>query len=339
MNLRLDAVLWFALYAAIGYVGTWLARRYALQRRLLDEPGERRSHSVATPRGGGIAIAAAFSIAVLALIVRQPSQIVSLTIGLVGFWLVAGIGWLDDHRPLSAWLRLAVHVVASMLLGFGLWLGGTAPEVAVIASLSCVVLVNVWNFMDGIDGIAATQAAIVAAAFGYWASGPSAALLALALCAAICGFLPFNLPKARLFLGDVGSGALGYALAWLLASTLESLPQRAWLLLSLPLSAFLLDAGLTLASRILRRERWWQPHVEHVYQRWARRAGRHTGVTGAYALWTVLAAIIAGYSVASYRRGEADSIVTMVLAWWGLGGALWYGLRRRMSGQSSQDNG
>ncbi len=338
MSWGLDTALWFALYAIIGYAGTWLARRYALQRRLLDEPGDRRSHSVSTPRGGGIAIVAAFSVAVLSMIARQPSQVVSLAAGLLGFWMVAGIGWLDDHRPLSAWLRLAVHMVASAILGLGLWLGGAPLAVAAIASVSCVALVNVWNFMDGIDGIAATQAAIVFAAFGFLTNSPGTALLALALIASICGFLPFNLPKARLFLGDVGSGALGYALAWLLALTLESLPQHAWLLLSLPLSAFVLDAGLTLASRILRGERWWEPHVEHVYQRWARRDGRHTRVTGAYALWTVLAAIIAGYSATAYRQGEAGIIVTTVLAWWGLGGVLWYVLRRGMSGQNSQDN-
>jgi UDP-N-acetylmuramyl pentapeptide phosphotransferase/UDP-N-acetylglucosamine-1-phosphate transferase len=106
MSLRTDLLLWFGLYAAIGYAGAWLARRYALQRRLLDEPGERRSHTVATPRGGGVAIVAALSIAGLALILRQPIQIVSLAAGLVGLWLVAGIGWIDDHRPLSPWLRL-----------------------------------------------------------------------------------------------------------------------------------------------------------------------------------------------------------------------------------------
>jgi UDP-N-acetylmuramyl pentapeptide phosphotransferase/UDP-N-acetylglucosamine-1-phosphate transferase len=337
MTLRPDLALWFALFTIIGFVGAWQARRYALQRRLLDLPGERRSHTVATPRGGGIAIVVAFSIAVLALIVRQPAQIVSLTAGLLGFLMVAGIGWIDDHKPLSPWLRLGVHAVAAAILGGGLWLGGQDPMIGAIAAVLCLGLINVWNFMDGIDGIAATQAVLVAGIFGVCASVvPGAGWLALALIAAICGFLPFNLPKARLFLGDVGSGALGYALAWLAASALAALPEPLWPLLSLPLSAFALDAGLTLGWRVLRGERWWQPHVEHLYQRWARRTGSHPRVTAAYAFWTVSAVIIAGYNVKAYRLGEVGSIAFVVLAWWGLGSVLWYGLRRRPNGQGSQ---
>jgi UDP-N-acetylmuramyl pentapeptide phosphotransferase/UDP-N-acetylglucosamine-1-phosphate transferase len=337
MSLRTDLLLWFGLYAAIGYAGAWLARRYALQRRLLDEPGERRSHTVATPRGGGVAIVAALSIAGLALILRQPIQIVSLAAGLVGLWLVAGIGWIDDHRPLSPWLRLAVHALASAILAAGLWLGGLNPEIALIAGGLSVVLVNVWNFMDGIDGIAATQAALVAWVFAACAGGMVGGLLGLALIGSICGFLPFNLPKARLFLGDVGSGALGYALAWLAALALAGTPEPLWPLLTLPLSAFLLDAGLTLASRMLRGERWWLPHVEHAYQRWARRTGSHPRITAAFALWTAIAVIIVGYNVSADRQGEVSGIASVVLAWWVMGAALWYGLRRRANDQGPRN--
>nr|MBP6751239.1 hypothetical protein [Xanthomonadaceae bacterium] len=215
MTLRFDWLLWFALYAALGYVGAGLARRYALQRRLMDEPGERRSHTVPTPRGGGIAIVAALSIAALALIVRQPREIVATASGLLGLWLVASVGWIDDHRPLSPWLRLAVHGIAATALATGAFLGGESLAAAATTWVLCLVLVNVWNFMDGIDGLASTQAALVAAAFAFCAGSASSTLLALAAIGAIFGFLPFNLPKARLFLGDVGSGALGYAMAWL----------------------------------------------------------------------------------------------------------------------------
>jgi UDP-N-acetylmuramyl pentapeptide phosphotransferase/UDP-N-acetylglucosamine-1-phosphate transferase len=336
IDFRIGYVAWFALFAAIGYAGAWLARRYALQRRLLDEPGERRSHTFATPRGGGIAIVAAFSIATLALIARAPSQIVSLTAGLIGFCMVAGIGWYDDHRPLSPWWRLGVHIVASIVLAAGLWLGGADEQVVLVAGLACLVLVNVWNFMDGIDGIAATQAALVAAVFGYCANSPVAALLALALIAAVCGFLPLNFPKARLFLGDVGSGALGFAIAWLGALAMDGTPRALWPLLSLPVSAFLLDAGLTLAARVLRGERWWLPHVEHVYQRWARRTGSHPAVTVFFAFWTVVAVIIAGRGLVANREGGAGSIVFVVLAWWCLGGALWFGLRSRSNDRPSK---
>jgi UDP-N-acetylmuramyl pentapeptide phosphotransferase/UDP-N-acetylglucosamine-1-phosphate transferase len=336
MSLSIGVALWFLIFAVVGFAGAWLARRYALQRRLLDEPGERRSHTVATPRGGGIAIVAAFSIAAIALIARAPSQIVPLATGLIGFWLVAGIGWRDDHRPLSPWVRLGVHAVAAMSMAVGLLLGGADAWLSLIAGLACLVLVNVWNFMDGIDGIAAMQAAIVAAAFGYFTNNPVAGMLALALIGGIFGFLPFNFPKARLFLGDVGSGALGYAIAWLGALAMDGAPRALWPLLSLPLSAFVLDAGLTLAMRVLRGERWWLPHVEHVYQRWVRRTGSHPAVAGGFAFWSVLAVIIAGYNVAAYRGGGAESIAFVVLAWWGLGGALWLGLRLRTNDRRSK---
>ncbi|MBP6750927.1 MAG: hypothetical protein KA144_14935, partial [Xanthomonadaceae bacterium] len=143
--------------------------------------------------------------------------------------------------------------------------------------------------------------------------------------------LPFNLPKARLFLGDVGSGALGYAMAWLAGLAMVRLPESAWLWLTLPLSAFVLDAGLTLFSRVLRGERWWLPHVEHVYQRWARRTGSHLAVSGAYALWTLIAVIMAGIGVSNVDQWGASEVAVAVSAWWGLGMLLWYGFRRRAS--------
>src|SRR5690606_27675026 len=130
----------------------------------------------------------------------------------------------------------------------------------------CMVLVNIWNFMDGIDGIAALQALVVAAAITLLANVAAARWIALALAAACFGFLPLNLPRARIFLGDVGSGALGYllALAMVLAATGggQATSPAAWVLLLLPPSAFFLDASLTLLVRMLRGERWWTPRSE-----------------------------------------------------------------------------
>jgi UDP-N-acetylmuramyl pentapeptide phosphotransferase/UDP-N-acetylglucosamine-1-phosphate transferase len=152
---------------------------------------------------------------------------------------------------------------------------------AAAAAVFVMVLVNVWNFMDGIDGLAATQAAIAAVAFTLALTGPWA-WLGAALLAACCGFLPFNFPRARIFLGDVGSGALGFALAGLLAAGLSS-SSVAWPLLLLPMCAFLVDASFTLISRMLLRQRWWTPHVDHLYQRLSRRYG-HINVTAIYGL-------------------------------------------------------
>ena len=113
MTLSSGHIVWFALFAAIAAAGTWAARAYALRLRLLDEPGERRSHRVATPRGGGIAIVVAFLVAIAAMILRQPSDVVLLGCAGLGFLMVAAVGWVDDHRPLSPWSRLVVHAVAA----------------------------------------------------------------------------------------------------------------------------------------------------------------------------------------------------------------------------------
>ena len=279
---------WCLAHVAIGSVGTWLARRYALRRQLIDQPGERRSHAVATPRGGGIAIVASALLAFgwLAWTHALPGSTAALLAA--GLVLVAGIGWLDDHRPLSPWLRLGVHAVSGLMVGFSIWLHGHSLEAAVLGFALTVVLVNVWNFMDGIDGLAASQALLVVAGWAWLAWPQPWAWMLIAIAAACLGFLPFNLSPARIFLGDVGSGSLGYLLAvglsWLPADAVRW-PWLAWL----PLSAFLVDAALTLASRMFRRERWWRPHVQHAYQRWVGRLGRHAPVTAAYALWTACA--------------------------------------------------
>ena len=325
MNLLVGLIAWCALFASIGAAGTWLARRYALQRQLLDHPGERRSHRVATPRGGGIAIALAFLIAIVAMIVRQPGEIVLLACAGFGLLLVAGIGWIDDHRPLSPWSRLWVHAVAASWLAAGFYLSGSSGMVAVVVFASVLALVNIWNFMDGIDGLAASQTVLVAAVFAFAAGTSLAIHLGLALVAATLAFLPFNVPRARIFLGDVGSGALGYALALMLGLFLDVMPLAAWPLALLPISACVLDAGLTLLTRMLRGERWWTPHVEHVYQRWARSAGSHLPVTALYAAWTLLAC--AGVVWLS-GKGQTG-IVIAVMTWLAMGCGLWYWLRHR----------
>ena len=318
-------LVWCALFAAMSAVGTWLARLYALRRRLIDAPGERRSHAVATPRGGGIAIALAALVALIAMAMRQPLDIVLLVGAGMGLLLVAGIGWLDDHRPLSPWSRLAVHALAAGWLVVGLYLSGRSAPVALSSGLAALVLINAWNFMDGIDGIAGTQAVLVLSFLGITAGAGLPVHLGLAFASAVLGFLPFNMPKARIFMGDAGSGALGYLVALSLGLWLDRQPSAVWPVALMPLSAFLLDTGLTLASRILKRERWWQPHVEHAYQRWSRRAGRHMVPTCGYLTWTLL-----GCLGGLWAMGKGDGVVAMtVMAWLTTGCLVWVWLRRQ----------
>jgi UDP-N-acetylmuramyl pentapeptide phosphotransferase/UDP-N-acetylglucosamine-1-phosphate transferase len=272
---------WAVSCFAIALAGTWLARRYALRAALLDHPGERRSHAVATPRGGGIAIVAAVAPMLVALCLSGAATRAVFAPVAAGWLLVAGVGWLDDHRPLPPAPRLVVHAAAAALLAWALHAGGAGPGVAAAGFVLALALVNVWNFMDGIDGLAASQALVAAAAYALFAGGGPVLWLGTALAAACAGFLPFNLPRARIFLGDVGSGALGYLLAVLAALCLPATGWAGASLLALPLLAFGVDASLTLGRRILRGERWWEPHVQHAYQSQARRRG-HGPVTAGY---------------------------------------------------------
>jgi UDP-N-acetylmuramyl pentapeptide phosphotransferase/UDP-N-acetylglucosamine-1-phosphate transferase len=271
--------------AGLAAIGTWLALGYARRRAMLDLPGRRRNHTIPTPRGGGIGIV----IAVLACLgAMTASQVLPLRESMVfgaGLILVAGVGWIDDHRSLSPWWRLLAHVIAAAL-----WVWHLPQDATLFHLFLLVAAINFWNFMDGIDGLVVTQSAWVGliamsalAAMGFWFW----ALLAAVLVSACFGFLPFNFPKARIFLGDVGSGALGYACGamLLLANSLEAM--NLWMA-AIVASALLLDAGYTLLARMLRGRRWYTAHREHLYQ-WMVRSGRsHARITMLYMAWNLI---------------------------------------------------
>jgi UDP-N-acetylmuramyl pentapeptide phosphotransferase/UDP-N-acetylglucosamine-1-phosphate transferase len=318
-------------------IGTRWARRYALARQLVDLPGERRRHAQATPRGGGISIVIVMLGAMLALALLFPSWRFAMLPMAAGLVLVAGIGWVDDHRPLSPWLRLAVHALAALLLGMSMSvLGASALQLLLVVGLA-IVLVNVWNFMDGINGLAASQAALAALGYAVFAGTGPAAWLGWMLACTVLGFLPFNFPNARIFLGDVGSGALGYLLAGLagvvLLKTASSPSGMAWLLL--PLSVFLVDASLTLMRRILRGEQWWSPHVQHAYQRWAKSVGSHVIVTCFYAIATLFAIAMTLY----FRSSTHQLAWSIIGGWTMLSFAAWCYLQARYRERRIDDEG
>ncbi|TYT23886.1 lipopolysaccharide biosynthesis protein [Luteimonas viscosa] len=321
--------IWLLAGLSIGGATTALARAYALRRRLIDQPGERRSHAAATPRGGGVSIVVVLLLALAAGVLAAPGHVTAAVLAGTGLVLVSGIGWIDDHRPLPALPRLCVHVVAAALLAWALRTQGGGWEDAATAFVAAVVLANVWNFMDGIDGIASSQAAIVATGYALFAGQGPVFWAGLALAAAACGFLPFNFPRARIFLGDVGSGALGYALAGALA--LGSLHQD-WgtrVLYLFPLLPFLLDASLTLLARMVRGEAWWRPHVQHAYQAWARNRGGHVLVTLAYGA----AALVAVLAMFVMRSWSSTVIMATYLTFLLAGGLAWKRLRGLTAGE------
>ncbi|OEY99231.1 MULTISPECIES: glycosyltransferase family 4 protein [Stenotrophomonas] len=317
---------WIGLLAvlAVAAVLTACARYYALRRNLLDQPGERRSHGVATPRGGGIAIVLTLLLAVVAGAVCWPQARTALLVFGLGLALVAGIGWWDDHRPLPAVRRLLVHVVAASLLAGLVWNATGNPWQTALALLFTTSLINIWNFMDGINGIATTQAILAGAAFALVLPGPLA-LAGVVLALACLGFLPFNFPRARIFMGDVGSGALGYAVAALvcLASVATTV---SWLLLLVPLTAFLVDAGFTLLARMLSGQRWMEPHTQHLYQRAVKGGATHTSVTGMYFVFGLFSITVFNACTYLQPRWEAAVAVTWMISATGL----WLLLRKGM---------
>lgn len=294
-----SAVGLFAIAALISGVLTALARRYALRRRLLDMPGKRRSHATVTPRGGGISPVATTLIGSALLLAMHPAAH-AFGMCLLAMAAVAAMGWVDDHRHLSVWLRLTAHVAAASIAAIALLgIPQTAQEglLLALAVFWIVSLVNAWNFMDGIDGLATTQAALatgctlVGGLLYGWLDQPWDAF-ALLFIGALFGFLPFNFPRAKIFLGDVGSGALGFVIACLLLHAVAG-GKLSWPLALLPVSAFVVDAGLTLSKRIANGKKWWRPHREHLYQWLVRRGHSHARITFAYGLWTLAACVVA----------------------------------------------
>ncbi|MEO6221658.1 MAG: glycosyltransferase family 4 protein [Vicinamibacterales bacterium] len=265
----------------------WL-RRYALTRQLMDVPNARSSHRVATPRGGGgsIVIASTLALAWWAWAGDSPALAGVLAGGLI----VAGVGFLDDHRPVPPIVRLVGHSIAAGLAvssldaaSAGSGQSSLMPGIAgdAIAVFLVVWLINLTNFMDGIDGIAGVQAVTICAVgsaltavtspeTGHW-------IEPAVLGAASIGFLVWNWPPARVFMGDVGSGYVGFMVAVLTLRSISVAPVLGWCWLILS-GVFMVDATLTLACRAARGDRLFEAHRCHAYQHLALARG-HRAVT------------------------------------------------------------
>jgi Fuc2NAc and GlcNAc transferase len=278
-----------ALLIASG--ATSLMRRWASTLGFIDIPNDRSSHSLPTARGGGIAIVFGFFSAAI-LLVHYGLVNLRITEALIfAGGMVALVGFIDDRHPLPAVIRLGVHAVAAIL---ALLLIGGLPETVFsswglygnlvggfLAVLTMIWGVNLFNFMDGIDGIAGSEAVFIAcaAALLNWLVGGNPGITGAMIClgAACVGFLFFNWPPASIFMGDVGSGFLGITLVVLAMcmSQTAKIPLEVWPILG---GVFLVDATVTLFRRILRRDRWREPHRAHAYQHLARMGG-HQRVT------------------------------------------------------------
>lgn len=289
---------WIAALALASFMATaWLtarARAYALARDMIDVAGPRASHSAPTPRGGGVSIVAVGLVVIIVACVGFGAS-VDVPVALAGGGAaVALVGWLDDHGHIAAPVRFAVHLAAAAwAVG---WLGAFPAQAmfgigqplwwidAVLSVLLIGWSINLFNFMDGIDGIAASQATTVFA--GAWvlvmATVGSVAWLdamLLGLAAATLAFVAlWNWPTAKIFMGDACSGFLGFLIGALAVGLAQISPGLGVAVLVL-YGVFLVDATVTVVTRLLRGKNPAVAHRSHGYQILSRRAGRHLPVT------------------------------------------------------------
>jgi UDP-N-acetylmuramyl pentapeptide phosphotransferase/UDP-N-acetylglucosamine-1-phosphate transferase len=318
----------FALYAAslvLGGVGAWFVSRWGKPLGLLDRPNERSSHDGVVPKGGGIGILAAFLVA-------------SWTVGLPGLtWVCVGLISLlslyGDRREIPPKVRLSVQFLGSVGLLFALfyWVGRGWPVFFLIPVLSIFVVgtANYYNFMDGINGIAGITGIV---GFGLLAwftalSGSPPALMMLAVCMVLAcvGFLPFNMPKARVFMGDVGSVLLGFVYASFAVSLSHNLND--FLVLCAFLFPFYADELTTEYVRLRDGENLLRPHRRHFYQLMANEKGiAHWKVSVGYGVLQ----LVVGVSVLLIKSHGVLAVVVLLAGWFGGFAGVSFYFRKRL---------
>lgn len=280
-------ILYPVVVFIVTLIWTWCLCIYALRYKLLDMPTERSSHVRPTPRGGGLAIVLSMLI-FLAFLYHLELITLGVLLALAGGGLiVAIIGWLDDHYDISPLVRGLIYAFAAIWTVYFLnglrsvGLGEYSLELPVYGNLLAVLglfwLLNLYNFMDGTDALAAIQAVctgiFLGLLFQHTGEQPFADI-SFAMAAAAAGFLCWNWPPAKIFMGDAGSCFIGLTFGGLgiLAEKTDSVSVYMFYLL---LAVFICDATLTLAMRMVKREKWYMPHRSHAYQRLAQMGVSH----------------------------------------------------------------
>jgi Fuc2NAc and GlcNAc transferase len=308
-------------------VVTPVFRALALRAGLVDRPNARSSHDRPVARGGGVPIllAAAAGLAIAGPSVLGAGPVVVLLGGLV----LGVVGLCDDLFGLSPLTRIAVHLAAAIAVVWacGGWERLPLPHPldaqlgrwgAPLTVLWVVAIVNFYNFLDGIDGLAAAQGLVTGAGLALAGWEPLAAACGAAIAGACAGFLVHNWAPASIFMGDVGSGALGFLFAALPLLAPPPQRSRAALFVALSLWFFLVDATWTLARRIARGERWYEAHRQHLYQQLVVAGASHARVASALALGALVLTAAALGSWYSSSPSVAWSALGLALAGFGL---------------------
>lgn len=311
----MTVIAMFCLWALAGCLGSHLAIRLGVK----DVPNDRSSHTKITPRGGGIAFIGLGLVGVMGLAYATLGSAGTLVVCgyVVAVLLIAVTGLVDDIYGLSARFRFGVQFLSVvMMVGLSWQFMGLSDLPVLVLAVACVAgvwVINAFNFMDGIDGIAGVQALFVLG-MGAWAFASAdqmfLALTCLSFAAPVIGFLVTNLPPAKIFMGDVGSGALGAVFALLIVASVMVAPQAS-AVLCIALAPFLVDATLTLIRRLLRGERPSEAHREHLYQRMTQHFGDHRKTLLVWTLGNVATCVPVSALVIVQAIGPITGVVTI----------------------------
>jgi Fuc2NAc and GlcNAc transferase len=328
----LAAFSFFVFFLA--YYITSFIRNYSLRNNVIDVPNERSSHEIPTPTGGGLSISVSILLSVL-LFSGGANNAISLTLSIGPAALViAAVGWMDIHSEISTLKRAIIYLFASVwaVLALGgldsVSIGSSRVELAwlgnVLVIISLAWLINLYNFMDGTDGLAGIQAisaGLFGAIFFMYTGDFNAATICLAILFSSLGFLIWNWASAKIFMGDVGSCTLGFTFGVLAiyGELSGSVPIYIWVIL---LSVFISDASFTLVKRILCRETWYRAHNTHAYQRLVQMGVGHDSVaTYTFYTNTLILGPLAFFVLAKpeYALITISSVYfTLAVIWWSI---------------------
>jgi Fuc2NAc and GlcNAc transferase len=339
MTLLSSVTIYFGLFLA-SFLGTKLYIGYARKNAILDIPNMRSSHTIPTPRGGGIVFVSLFLLSICFFALSYPQQAPLWSSLLGGGTLIATIGWIDDRKNLPARTRLLVHALAVLWTLFNngglpsLFMGKYHVSLGafgyVLGLIGGIWLINLYNFMDGVDGLAAGEAVLVASAGAFLTLGTSTSFALFTLAALVLGFLLWNWSPAKVFMGDTGSGFLGFAF-FCFALYSENTNTMSLLVWAVLISVFVVDATLTLIMRARQRKRLSEAHRDHLYHQFLKAGFKHAAVT------TSTLSLSFCISLATFFLSQF--VFLLFIATYGLLGVIWMLLYYRFSSGAREREG